>query len=232
MLSSQAKLDLRTRTTDFFEAVALHYTSKRRPNFSKRKYSNCRTGKETLNCLQGSACHTCGTCHGSWWMFQLRIRDSICSVRTLASLRLFWIKLRCYHTTTFLLNFGRVSHANIANSFMLVRCFSYSSTLKMEVTCSSETSVDFQRTTQRYIPEYRSLQPKCEVVQVLCWNKNILRWYIVRWLHVRMIYSQVEPTRIPWTRQVLWQCSLGRALLCSIEKNVYPKGPRPHYRWK
>jgi hypothetical protein len=30
-------------------------------------------------------------------------------------------------------------------------------TLKMEVTCSSETSVDFQRTTQRYIAEYRTL---------------------------------------------------------------------------
>jgi hypothetical protein len=29
----------------------------------------------------------------------------------------------------------------------LVSCLSYSSTLKMEVTCSSETSVDFQRTT-------------------------------------------------------------------------------------
>jgi hypothetical protein len=29
----------------------------------------------------------------------------------------------------------------------------YSSTLKMEATCSSETSVDFQRITRRYIPE-------------------------------------------------------------------------------
>jgi hypothetical protein len=29
----------------------------------------------------------------------------------------------------------------------------YSSTLKMEAICSSETSVDFQRTTRRYMPE-------------------------------------------------------------------------------
>jgi hypothetical protein len=37
--------------------------------------------------------------------------------------------------------------------FMLVSCLAYSSTLKMEATCSSETSVDFQRTTVRCIPE-------------------------------------------------------------------------------
>jgi hypothetical protein len=32
--------------------------------------------------------------------------------------------------------------------------FSYSSTLKMEATCSSETSADFQRTIRNYIPKY------------------------------------------------------------------------------
>jgi hypothetical protein len=37
-------------------------------------------------------------------------------------------------------------------AFTLVSCLAYSSTLKMEVTCSSETWVDFQRTTQHYIP--------------------------------------------------------------------------------
>jgi hypothetical protein len=40
--------------------------------------------------------------------------------------------------------------------FALVSCPAYS-TLKMEVIRSSETSVDFQRTTQRYIPEDRTL---------------------------------------------------------------------------
>jgi hypothetical protein len=34
----------------------------------------------------------------------------------------------------------------------------YSSTLKMEAICSSETSVGFQRTTQRYIPEDSTLE--------------------------------------------------------------------------
>jgi hypothetical protein len=36
---------------------------------------------------------------------------------------------------------------------MLVSCLACSSTLKLEVTCFSETSVDVQRTTGRYIPE-------------------------------------------------------------------------------
>jgi hypothetical protein len=37
-------------------------------------------------------------------------------------------------------------------------CMAYSSTLKMEATCSSETSADFRQTTRRYIPEDRTLQ--------------------------------------------------------------------------
>jgi hypothetical protein len=36
-----------------------------------------------------------------------------------------------------------------------------SSTLKMEAICSSETSVDFQWTTRRYIPEGVTLQRTC-----------------------------------------------------------------------
>jgi hypothetical protein len=40
-----------------------------------------------------------------------------------------------------------------ATCFMLVSCLAYSSTLKIEATCSFETSVDFQWTTQHYIQE-------------------------------------------------------------------------------
>jgi hypothetical protein len=43
-------------------------------------------------------------------------------------------------------------------AFTLVSCLAHFSTLKMEVMCSSETSVDFQWTTLCYIPEDRSLQ--------------------------------------------------------------------------
>jgi hypothetical protein len=46
---------------------------------------------------------------------------------------------------------------------LLVSCPAYFSTLKMEVICSSETSVDFQRTTRRYIPEDSTLHNyRCE----------------------------------------------------------------------
>jgi hypothetical protein len=34
-------------------------------------------------------------------------------------------------------------------------CLAYSTTLKMEATCTSETSVDFERITRRCIPEDR-----------------------------------------------------------------------------
>jgi hypothetical protein len=44
-----------------------------------------------------------------------------------------------------------------------VSCLAYSPTLKMEVTCSSKTSVGFRRTTGHYIPEHRTLHiRRCE----------------------------------------------------------------------
>jgi hypothetical protein len=48
--------------------------------------------------------------------------------------------------------------ASLPPAFMLVSCLAYFSTLKMEATCFSEASVEFQRTTWRYIPEDRTLQ--------------------------------------------------------------------------
>jgi hypothetical protein len=39
-------------------------------------------------------------------------------------------------------------------------CIAYTSTLKMEAECPCETSVDFHRTTRRYITVDRTLQPK------------------------------------------------------------------------
>jgi hypothetical protein len=39
-----------------------------------------------------------------------------------------------------------------------------SSTLKMEAICSSETSVDTQRITRRYIPEDDTLHPVVQIV--------------------------------------------------------------------
>jgi hypothetical protein len=45
-------------------------------------------------------------------------------------------------------------------AFALISILAYSSTLKMEATCSSEMSVDFQLTT-RYIPEDRAVLIRC-----------------------------------------------------------------------
>jgi hypothetical protein len=53
-------------------------------------------------------------------------------------------------------NFGRRLFC-LPPAFTLVSCSAYSSTQKMEVTCSSETLVGFQRTARRYIPEDRTL---------------------------------------------------------------------------
>jgi hypothetical protein len=50
------------------------------------------------------------------------------------------------------------SECLLATCFTLASYSTYSLTLKMEAICSSETSVDFQRTTQRYIPEESTLK--------------------------------------------------------------------------
>jgi hypothetical protein len=44
-----------------------------------------------------------------------------------------------------------------AGSKIMVSCLAYFSALKMEATCTSETSVNFQRTTRLCIPDGRTL---------------------------------------------------------------------------
>jgi hypothetical protein len=55
--------------------------------------------------------------------------------------------------------------ALLATCFSLVSCLAYPSTLKMEAICCSETSVDFQRTTPRYIPDHWTL---LELLYLFC----------------------------------------------------------------
>jgi hypothetical protein len=52
---------------------------------------------------------------------------------------------------------GSKKQADLVTCFMLVSCLTYSSTLKTEETCLSETSVDFQRTTMHYVTKDRTL---------------------------------------------------------------------------
>jgi hypothetical protein len=76
----------------------------------------------------------------------------------------FWISRNQHTVTTSAILYSLISAIKhkrngimLANCFVLVSCLPYSLTLKMEATCSSETSVDFQRTTRRHIQEARTL---------------------------------------------------------------------------
>jgi hypothetical protein len=53
-----------------------------------------------------------------------------------------------------------------AASSTLVSCLAYSSSLKMEVTCSSEMSVDFQQTTMRPVRDGALHNHRCEVLHL------------------------------------------------------------------
>jgi hypothetical protein len=58
--------------------------------------------------------------------------------------------------------------------FMLVSCLAYSSTLKMEAMCTSETSVVFQRTTQFFITEDSSLHDHyCENLKSYIYENSL-----------------------------------------------------------
>jgi hypothetical protein len=63
-----------------------------------------------------------------------------------------------------------------------VSCLAYSSNLKLESICFSETSVDFQRTTRHYIPEDRLLHNyRCANLEAYAfpWSSDKkLIWYI------------------------------------------------------
>jgi hypothetical protein len=69
--------------------------------------------------------------------------------------------------------------ALLAAWFRLVSCSAYSSALKMEATCSSETSVDFERTTRRSISEDRTLRN----------HRENLKSYICILLFIELISS-------------------------------------------
>jgi hypothetical protein len=64
--------------------------------------------------------------------------------------------------------YGVTCSALLATCFRLVSCLAYSSTLKMDATCSSKTSVDFQRTTRCYISENKTLHKgHCSLIMSL-----------------------------------------------------------------
>jgi hypothetical protein len=75
------------------------------------------------------------------------------------------------------------NHVCLPPAFTLVSCLAYSSTLKIEETWSSETSVDFQRTTWRYIREDGTLQVKSQFHNILIFRFSDIRWEntVINW---------------------------------------------------
>jgi hypothetical protein len=57
---------------------------------------------------------------------------------------------------------------------MLVFCLAYSSAVKMEVICSSETSVDSQWTTLCRVPEHRSFHLWCYIRSTYTWKVSVI----------------------------------------------------------
>jgi hypothetical protein len=89
----------------------------------------------------------------------------------------------------------RVSQAEVAAFFIVGSCVTCFSSLKMEAMCLYETSVDFHRTTRRYIPENSTwlcfiskqfsvllscgiflLQRSCKICELIAWKIYIYIW--------------------------------------------------------
>jgi hypothetical protein len=97
----------------------------------------------------------CFVSHISKLQFAIILRFMPMSLKCAYSLLIFFI----YFSFLLLLNIYHEESisSKLFNYFMLVSCLAYSSVLKMEATCSSETSVDSQWTTRRCISEERTL---------------------------------------------------------------------------
>jgi hypothetical protein len=100
------------------------------------------------------------------------------------------------------------SSALLASCSMLVPCWAYSPTMKIEATCSSESSVDFQRTAGRYIPEDRSLPNEMWIMveseEPPAYTNPQLPSYVFKLevqceLHVKWDYSSVVETKIKFS---------------------------------
>jgi hypothetical protein len=84
--------------------------------------------------------------------------------------------------------------------FMLASCLAYPVTQKMEATCSSKMSIEFQWTTQRYISQDDPLHnDHCEnlksCIQLVFYL--IACWVCVIWVTSRSIYRSV-PIQFLW----------------------------------
>jgi hypothetical protein len=88
-------------------------------------------------------------------------------------------------------------HLRVEGKAMRGASFAYLSNLKMETTCSHETSTDFQRTTQRYIPEDRNVHNQhCEILTSCTMYRHSSK--IAHFIYPWLLALYVHP--------LLWTC--------------------------
>jgi hypothetical protein len=104
----------------------------------------------------------------------------------------------------------RESRPCLPPTLTLVCCSAYSSTLKIEAKCSSELSIDFQRTTRRYIQE-DSAALISKIPQILLFFFSLHGFGRLACSHSELVLKLL---RILWLRfrTVHWS----RKLSCSI----------------
>jgi hypothetical protein len=115
---------------------------------------------------------------------------------------------------------GRIIPAvSLPPAFTLVSCFACYSTLNMQSTCSSEKSVDFQRTKRRYIPEDRTLHNhRCKVKGKVVTVLNELSTMPWR----RMGCGCIDPHFLDLGTSWRWVVSF-------TPRPLYPQGNSPRY---
>jgi hypothetical protein len=72
-----------------------------------------------------------------------------------------------------------ILYVDVGIATCLLSYLAYSWTLKIEATCSSETSVEFQQTTRRYIPFQRT-DRKQDLKLYVVHNKICIVWGVVQ----------------------------------------------------
>jgi hypothetical protein len=101
----------------------------------------------------------------------------------------------------------------------LVSCSAYSSTLKKETICSSETSVDFQRTTRRYIPEDSTLHNhRCE--NLTSYNIKVARITGCQILKLTLTSHSLRSIEF----EQLWHATNSYSDIFTVQKYPLPKG--------
>jgi hypothetical protein len=148
-------------------------------------------------------------------------------IMSCSPLNVNWLFRRTYRLH---LQGRRISRAWLAICFH-VSCSAYSSTLKIESICSSESTVDIQRTTQHYIPEDRTLHShhcgkNFRFSRQHVFALEIFHWSLPRW------HSRFMGERFLDTYAVTWsQIQLASAVMTPAQGAVLPVAAERTVTW-